>query len=402
MLLSDSLQLSFNDMRILILGFGISGSAALEVLKQQGHDIVITDKNTHQKVNIVPEEQVKIEEFDLVVVSPGIRPSHPLYAAALNLKIPVTGEMEIGLSMLPKEQTVIGITGSNGKTTTTSLITHILQSAGKKAVALGNIGKPLCAHLKDLQEEEILVCELSSFQIETMKTKIFDVIAITNITENHLDAYNSFEEYRQAKLSLLNLGKKESIAFISHDIERFCNHNNKKVIDNDCLAFATNICIHFGISSEEIDKAVSTFKKPAHRIELIKQIEGISFINDSKSTTVHSTIYAVQQLQKPTILLAGGKWKGFSFGLWKTALFPYIKKIIAFGESATKIRDDVYSDVDVDITQDLQSALHLAVHQAKAGDCILLSPGCSSYDQFKNFEDRGAAFVQLVEELKKE
>ncbi|MBI5273628.1 MAG: hypothetical protein HY860_01075 [Chlamydiales bacterium] len=389
-------------MRILILGLGISGSAALEVLLEQGHDIVITDKNTKNNLKIVPEEKINVNEFDVVVSSPGIRWTHPLYAAAIANQIPITGEMEIGLSLLPKNQKVIGITGSNGKTTTTSLITHILNVAGKKALALGNIGKPLCAHLKDIQGDEILVCELSSFQLETMKTKIFDVIAITNITENHLDAYSSFEDYKQAKLHLLTLGKEDSIAFISSEIKDDCNHSHVTVVDNNCTSFATGICNHLGIKDNDIKQALATFKKPPHRMEFIAEISGITFINDSKSTTVHSTIYAVQQLKKPIILLAGGKWKGFSFSLWKTALFPYIKKIIAFGESATKIRDDVYCHIDVDITDNLQGALHLAIDKARVGDCILLSPGCSSYDQFKHFEDRGDCFVRLVQDLKKE
>lgn len=387
-------------MNYLILGNGVSGKAAARFLKQRGDFVTIVDKSPQKEEGVLSEKEVDVTQFDALVVSPGIRKSHPIYAKALDLGIKITGEMDLALSSLDPKIKVIGITGSNGKTTTTLMVTHILQSMGYKAAAVGNIGEPLCDHLLLSEKIDYYVCEISSYQLETMRSKVFDLVAITNITENHLDSYASFQEYQETKISLLNLRKSSAKAFMSKPL--LTSQQGIEIIPDDNKAFALAITDALGISEADAQKALETFQRPPHRLETVLDWNGISFVNDSKSTTVHSTIYAIEQIKRPIILLAGGKNKGLSFHLWKESLVPYTKKIIAFGESAMKIRDDVYSAFDVEICETLHEAFHRACKEAKRGDYILLSPGCASLDQFKNFEERGEVFTHLVKSLNKE
>jgi UDP-N-acetylmuramoylalanine--D-glutamate ligase len=387
-------------MRYLILGNGVSGKAAARFLINRGDVITIVDKSPQKEEGVISEQEVDVGQFDVLVVSPGIRKSHPIYAKALELRMEITGEMDLALSSLDPKIKVIGITGSNGKTTTTLMVSHILQSMGYKAPAVGNIGDPLCDHLLLAEEVDFYVCEISSYQLETMRSKVFDLVAITNITENHLDSYASFQEYIDTKLSLLDLRKSKAKAFISKSV--IVSQKEIEIIADDNSAFALAMTKDLGISECDAQKALLSFKKPPHRLEKISDWKGVSFVNDSKSTTVHSTIYAIEQIKRPIILLAGGKNKGVTFHLWKELLLPYTKKIIAFGECAMKIRDDVYSALEVEICETLSIAFDKACSEAKEGDCILLSPGCASLDQFKNFEERGKVFIDLVKSLTKE
>ncbi len=389
-------------MKTLIIGYGVSGKAAAKWCTHLGYEVTIVDKHPLTEEGVLSEKDVHASDFDLVIVSPGIRKTHPLFQDALDHDIPIIGEVEMGLRAIPPSKKVIGITGSNGKTTTVSMVAHILQMQGYKAPALGNIGDTICDYLLQENEADFYVCEISSYQLETMSSPVFDIVAITNITENHLDSYGSMDEYRRTKWHIFSLTKEKGQAFVSRASMPEDYRGKVNLIEDDNSAFAIAIVGALGVSIDDAKKALETFQKPPHRLQKVSDVFGITFINDSKSTTVHSTIYAVQQLKLPTILLAGGKNKGLDFDLWKKSLSPYVKKIIAFGECATKIRDDVYSGLEVEICETLPLAFAKAREFAVEGDCVLLSPGCASLDQFKNYEERGEVFTSLVHSLNKE
>lgn len=380
-------------MKALVIGYGVSGKSAEKFLLSKGYEVSVFDDQKHflWKPNIL--------EFDLVVVSPGIRSHHHLYQKAIEEDIPIIGELELGLRYLPAHIKIIGITGTNGKTTTTNLIAHIFRATGKKIQAVGNVGLPLTEFLLRDEKVEYLAIEISSFQIETLHSKRLDCIVITNITPDHLDAYDSFNAYAQTKIKLINHKKPSAAVVVSRNVQPFINDYEAIFCDNDNYAIATQVADCFSISDAQA--ALKTFQVPQHRIQFIGNIDDISFYNDSKSTTPESTVYAIKQLKRPIVLLAGGSEKNLSFDLWKHELNPYVKNIIAYGECAYKIKNAVYSKVAVELQKDLHSAFACARKYALKGDCILLSPGCASLDQFKNYEERGNVFMNLVNELKK-
>lgn len=389
-------------MKILILGHGVSGRAAYHFAKHQGHDVIVVDKQPQEFPYVIHENELNDFSFDLAILSPGIRGGHKLVKTLLSYQVPITGEMEYGLGFLPRKKRVIGITGTNGKTTTTMLLTHILNHSGKKAVAVGNIGMPICEYLlNDNTSHDYIICEVSSFQLETMKQKNFDLVAITNISEDHLDAYSSFEEYKAAKYNILQLIK-EGGKIVLSDTEHLENIPNATYTDNSCYIIAERMAELLGISRDEIKKAMSSFNRPDHRLETVKVKNGITFVNDSKSTNIESTLYAAKTVNQPILLLAGGKDKGFSFAKWSSMLSKNVKRVYAFGETAGKIKGDINSSFEVQVCNDLLEALKCAYASGVEGDCILLSPGCSSFDQFKNYIHRGEEFRKLVQELGEE
>ena len=356
-------------MKNLVIGLGVSGMAALRWLLDRGEQVVAVDRSEFDGPF----------DFDRVVVSPGVPPQHPLYARAVALGIPVVGEAELALSVC--SQSCIGITGTNGKSTTVMQITHILNYCGKRAVAAGNIGKPI---IEVVGGDEILVVELSSYQLETMHTAVFDAAAILNISPDHLERHGSMEAYSAAKWRIRDLVKKGGLFL--------------EGLDNN-LEYVRAITRHFGVSDDEYEMALACFVGLPHRVEKFKEVEGISFYNDSKGTNVAATIYAVNKIEAPIILLAGGVDKGSSYREWLEPFSGKVKEVILFGEAAGKIASDLAGFVKTRQVDGLEMATEVAWGLAVPGDAIVLSPGCSSFDQFKNFEERGTLFKQFVEEI---
>lgn len=402
--------------KALVIGFGISGQAAAEFLLQKGYEVVCADKvkkTCHLPIEPVSDAQEFSDwDFDLAVLSPGIPSNHPLALQAKRRQTELIGELELGCRDL--QQPCIGITGTNGKTTVTSLISHILNKNGQKAKALGNIGTPLTKYLLNADSRETLVLELSSFQIETMQSKCLDFAAILNITPDHLDRYPSFIDYGKVKCRIGDFLKPKGTLFLSDDVMQYFHpfvknfpsqlipetfsvgHDNIHPIN---LSAAFLICKNFGISMEAFTNALKTFKKPLHRLQFIKKIQGIAFYNDSKATNLDSVIQAVASLEKNIWLLAGGSDKGASFVPWISSFRNKVKGLFVFGQTAGKIQKELGKEYPVTITKDLAEALHKAFGNARPGEKILLSPGCASYDQFKNFEHRGEVFQREVERL---
>ncbi len=356
-----------------------------------------------------------VEEFSQVILSPGVPPDHPLVQKARMLGIEVIGEIELAFRHLKNR--CIGITGSNGKTTTVLLIAHILNAAGKKARALGNVGDSLAGYLLHPDPEEILVVELSSFQLETLNSQCLEVAGILNITPNHLDRHPSMDSYAAAKLRIQNCLKLGGKLFLSKQVyadyhsqisckweifdETIAQISEERYIKLGApewknVQAAIPFCAHFGVAGEEFWRGLETFRKPVHRIEWVADIDGVSYYNDSKSSNIHSVMHAIGLFRGPILLLAGGVHKGASYRPWIDCFRGKVRKIIAFGESAGIMEKELEADFPFLKVETLQEAVECAKAEAKEKETVLLSPGCSSYDQFRNFEHRGDEFKKLV------
>lgn len=343
-------------MKVLILGEGRSALAASNLLKAKGHEVVCGGV------------------YDLAVVSPGIPLDDPRCKA---VRAPLIGEMELGLRHLSGK--AIGVTGTNGKTTTALMCAFMLNASGKKAIACGNNGYALCQAILDHPDADVFVIEMSSYQLETSFSKVLDAAVVLNVTPDHLDRYEDFAAYRDAKMRIQDLVKPGGKFYQDLSIEEA----SQKLSGLD-MSFAKG------------------FIRPAHRLEFIAKVNGIDFVNDSKATNVESALHAVKTLDGPLIVLAGGLGKGADFTAWQSAFSKSVKKVIVFGDAASAIENALGMCVDVEQAVDLQSAVKKAFQKASIGDTIVLSPGCSSFDQFRDFEERGEVFKICVKELQDE
>lgn len=403
----------------IVLGLGSSGQAAAEFLLNQGASVLGVDGN-HTLLQRLKEggmrcchESEVTGSFNRLVVSPGISPQHPLYKKAREQGIEVIGEAELALPHFQKP--LVAITGTNGKTTVTLLTEHILNAAGVRAKALGNVGTALCSYLLHPVECDAFVVELSSFQLETMRTPVFDAAALLNITPDHLDRYPSMHEYAQAKCHLEALVKKSGAFYVHSKVvaeygDLLKNYQTYDVIDSiipveyrergrhdveNALA-AWALCRPFSIGVEIFQSALLSFKKPPHRIEFVSEIDGVYYYDDSKGTNIDASIQAVNAMKGPVILIAGGIDKGASYLPWKEHFLGKVKHIITIGQAAEKIERELNPYFNIKRAETLKCAVALASSIAEKGDHVLLSPGCSSYDMFRDYAHRGEEFQRYV------
>lgn len=432
--------------KTIVLGLGVSGRAAASFLQKLGKEVCGVDHNETflkehpeilalQKNGLVvysENEKISLSLQDKMVVSPGIPSSHPLILEGKRLGIEIQGEIELGFSHF--KNPIIGITGTNGKTTVTLLTTFVLNALGKKAKALGNIGTALLSHpIEDTTS--ILVVELSSFQLETIHSKALDHGVILNITPDHLDRYPSMEEYAKAKIHMQNCMKPNGRLWVFEEVYEEYGHlfqktpfiygyskkadlnvENKKGIvgswpsqiassepfrnhDGENILAAFSLCEAFGISWEAFIHAASLFKKPPHRIEYIGLKEGVAFYDDSKGTNLDAVIRAVHQVPGKIVLIAGGVDKGAAYTPWIQHFNNKVKYICAIGEAAFKIQHQLASAIPVKICENLETAVYDAVKVAKPGESVLLSPGCASFDMFRDYAHRGEEFQKIVGQL---
>lgn len=394
--------------KYLVLGLGKSGKAACFFLLDKNKKIIAVDNNLKEdeeikklkkNIEILTNNNVDFSSIEKVVVSPGVRPDHEIIKRAKKKNIEIIGEIELGCRYLKNK--CVAITGTNGKTTLTTLVYHILNENKIPAVALGNIGIGLTSFLDKISPEDVVVLELSSFQLETMSAKFIDFAVITNITPDHLDRYQSFQKYALTKLNIINCLKKDKILYTTKKVIKRYFLNNKiniKEVKEEIEDIAKEICLDLKVSKENIDKAISTFKRIEHRFEFVREIKGVCFYNDSKATNVDAVLYAVKKINGPIILIAGGVDKGCSYKVWKKTFGDKVKHIIAIGQSAKKIKFEL-TGFDVQIFDDLNSAVKKAFFLAQKNDCILFSPGCSSFDMFNNYEHRGEVFKKIVNSI---
>ncbi len=399
--------------KVLVIGYGVSGRAAAGLLQRQGIDVIAVDKKP--ELGVLPDTaNVSFEEIGQVVLSPGVPSTHPLVQKALQRGIEVIGEIELGFRQIKNR--CFGITAANGKTTTVLLTTHILNSAGKKARALGNVGDPISAYVPD--PEEILIVELSSFQLESLTSRCLDVGMVLNLTPNHLDRYGTMQAYVAAKARIRNCIKEGGALFISRQVEVEFGpffpgaENFEKEVDlinglsytklgmpsKQSVQAALLLCKRCGVTDADFLRGLETFQKPPHRIEWVAEIDGVSYYNDSKASNVQAVMHAVERLEGPIVLIVGGLHKGSSYLPW-IAFRGKVQQIIAYGQAAPLMELELASALPFRKVDRFAEAVQEAKIEAKEGDTVLLSPGCSSYDQFPSFEHRGEEFKRLVRGL---
>lgn len=380
---------------------------------------------------------------DYLIVSPGVPPTIPILKKALDKGIPIFSEIEFA-SWIYKGK-IIAITGSNGKTTTTTLVGEICKTAGLDAFVCGNIGLPFTEVAHKATANSVVVLEVSSAQLEQISEFRPDIGVILNITPDHLDRYGSFEPYRKAKYRIAEnmrstdilLLNRDDSGTVAHDIPTKGQQQFYTVsADSNCLAFvqdeqlhaqihgATHRIIHrkeiripgphnlqnasaasaiaglLGISADIIAKTLTSFPGVEHRLEFVARVAGITFVNDSKATNVDSVFYALKSIDTPLYLIAGGRDKGAPYAPIAEAGKGKIKGIIAIGEAKQIISNELGSLFPVQFAGTLEEAVQIGFSLAHPGETVLLSPGCASFDMFENFEHRGRVFKTAVAGLK--
>jgi UDP-N-acetylmuramoylalanine--D-glutamate ligase len=407
----------------LILGFGQTGKALANYFESQHIPYFVTD----QKEGYSHEEAITLD-FDLLIVSPGIPKTNLVYAHALKMGICCVGEIELALQLL--NIPVIGITGTNGKTTVTKLVSEGLNFLGIKAAPCGNYGVPLISFVGLQDQYQALVCELSSYQLETVSNQKLAHSVILNVTQDHLDRYASIEVYALAKWKIFDLtlpvgrcivncaileefhfeSTRELISFgkgflkngsMSCECQLFLElmegKASSKEMENWIAAFL--LLEPYGMTAKKMTDLLESFEKPMHRIEFVKEIDQIRFYDDSKGTNVDAVIFAVEKFNQPLLLLVGGKDKQSNYHPWIEALKGKVKCMIAFGQAKEKMQKDLSSHFSFLGVDTLEEATRLAFEKADQGDVVLLSPGCSSFDAFKDYQHRGETFKQTVKTL---
>lgn len=381
-----------------------------EFLENLVKDSVVERKN----IEIGIHTKKFLEGAELIVLSPGVSGDSLAIKLAEEMHIPIISELELGYSACSVP--IIAVTGTSGKTTVTTLIGEMLREGGRDAVVCGNIGNPLSSEIKSLRKDSIVVLEVSSFQLEGIKDFKPKVSIILNISENHLDRHKDIEEYIALKARIFSNQDEDSIIFLnSKDKELkifsknirprieffdiYKDFGEKHKIKNENYLAAMSVVSTQGVDEDIMLEVISRFKGIEHRLEHVATIRGVDFINDSKATTVSSVEWALKSLDGRIRLIMGGKYKGGDFGKLKTLVENKVDAIIVIGEAAPTIKKAIEPFKDVIQKENLSEAIRSAFENAKKGDKILLSPGCSSFDMFKNYEERGRIFKEICSRL---
>jgi UDP-N-acetylmuramoylalanine--D-glutamate ligase len=440
--------------RVLVVGLGKSGIAAARFVKARGAQVTVSDIRPAGLISELPallDAGIMVEtgshglltfrRQDLIVVSPGVPSNTPELTTVRAIGIPIVGELELGTNFLQGH--AVAITGSNGKTTTTTLIGQILKASGKPTLVGGNIGRPVVDMVAESTPESWSVLEVSSFQLETIQTFHPKIALVLNITPDHLDRHGSFEAYAAAKTRItenqtaddfliLNAEDEptklvaaktkaqiywfsprrqvkqgafvhgESILFRAKEggevepimpmaeIPLAGAHNVENVLAAVCAARLA------GVDAKMIRDAVAAFHAVEHRLEFVRELDGVRWFNDSKATNVDATAKAIEAFPGGIWLILGGKDKDSDYSTLSPLLRARVKAVITIGSAAEKIESQLAGVVKIERAGTMERAVAWAREEAKSGDVVLLAPACSSFDQFENYEHRGRVFKQLV------
>ncbi len=411
--------------RGLVVGLARSGEAAALALARRGVPTVAADRATGLEtgrlaeagveVHLGTEEERLLEGVDLLVKSPGVPGNSPLPSAARERGIPIWSEVELGYRLL--RNPFIGVTGTNGKTTTSELLGAIFRAAGKPVAVAGNVGRPLTGFDGVLDENAWVVCELSSFQLEDVHRLRPRVAVLLNLEPDHLDRHATFDVYQEAKLRIFENQTEADTAVVPRDFGAIPGGADRVEFraddplpaeplirgehNRENAAAATAAARAAGLDDEAIAEALRTFPGVAHRLELVGEIDGVRFVNDSKATNTSAARRGIAAYAgEPLRLILGGSLKGESFDELAEGLPSTIRSIDLIGQAT----DDLAAALDragrvYRRSGDLATAVGAAAGDAEAGDVVLFSPACASYDQFRDFEERGDTFRRLVGEL---
>ena len=447
--------MDFTGKKIVVIGMGKTGIATARFLGKQGARVRVTDEKPFDQwgdeiKQIAQEKWLEIGDYNtriltgacFVVSSPGVPPDNALLVDALKRNIPVISEIELAYWVL--KVPVIAVTGTNGKTTTTTLLGEILRCSGKKVFVGGNIGTPLIEYAEGPQEDDFIVAEISSFQLQWIRKFRPFIAVLLNITCDHIDYHGSFAEYSRIKKRVFANQTKEDFAILNaadpeqEDLDRIIDaqvmkFSSKRVLKKGIFIKNNNIVLRVpganeeqyplsiinlpglhnvenvmaaimaarlcGCSQENIITAISAFHGLPHRIEFAGEKDSIKFYDDSKGTNVDSVVRALETFTKPVILLLGGRDKNGDFESLKPLIAARAKKVILFGEARERIASLIGNDKPVMKTTKLRQAVESAYKDARSGDVVLLSPGCASFDEFANYKERGNFFKDVVRNL---
>lgn len=440
----------FENKKIFVLGMARSGYEVAKLLANRNNKVILNDIKKEQDIKHIQDLEkldVKVnlgssrldlidETIDYLVKNPGIRDDNEIVLKAKSLNIPVINEVEVSYRLLPDDVKIVGVTGSNGKTTTTMLIYEILKNAKKPVVLAGNMGYPLSGIVNDIKTGDILLMEISIQQLCNFDKFKTNISVLTNIYDAHLDFVGNKENYINIKKRIFNYHTKDDIAILNYDNydvlkntndimsykEYFSknNYNVKCYIKDDKIYYEKNeiiktnellltgehnyenvmaaimVCKQLKVDNKIIVDTLKQFKGVEHRIEFVRDLNGVKFYNDSKATNVIATQIALSSFDKPTILLLGGLDRGHSFD----DLLPYMKNVklvVSFGQTGNRINDFCKkNNILCKTTEFLDNAINIAINNSYKGDIILLSPACASWDQFNSFEERGNKFKEIV------
>jgi len=413
----------FKERKVLIVGLARSGLACANLLYDLGAKVYVTDNqdNTSTRLNAskIKSKEVKIElgrhsqEFirdkDILVLSPGVPNDAMPVIWAQQFNIPIISEIEFAWILCPA--TVIAVTGSNGKTTVTTLIGKILEASGRRVFVCGNIGNPFSQEIEKMKEDDFVSLEVSSFQLERIIKFKPKISVILNFSANHLDRYKNMQEYLAAKKKIfLNQDETDYLVLNRQEpvLRQLAQEANAKVVYftqaqglNPNQAAVSAVGSILGIGQDLISGVFRDFKGIEHRLEFVAEVNNIKFINDSKATTVESVIWALENIHNPILLIAGGKHKGLDYSVILDLVRSKVKNVVLIGEAREKIKVAFRGISAIEEADTLEDAVSKAFLKASPGDCVVLSPMCSSFDMFTDYEERGNVFKKAVYELAK-
>ncbi len=443
-------------MNYTVVGAARSGLAAAFLAKRLGHNVFLTEskhvvefKNVIEKIKekeidfeFGTNSELALDECDCIITSPGVPPSAWIIQEAIKRNIPIISELEFAWQHL-KNNPFVAITGTNGKTTTTSLTEFIFNSSGRKAVSAGNIGKPLSSFVGEIDEDTIVVVEISSYQLDHITDFKPKVAIILNITPDHLSYHGNLENYINAKFKIAKNQDENDVLILNADDDILSNrreginsdinyfsmkplnrgiykkgdslyinykHKEEKIMElNEILlpgvhnaynsmaaALASRV---FEIRNEDIRDSLMKFEGVEHRLEFVKAIAGVDYVNDSKATNINATWYALSSYNKPIIWIAGGRGDSNDYSELDKLVEKNVKCIVAIGEEANNIFNHFSTKVRCYVENTLEDAVRQAKENAEFDDLVLFTPACKSFDMFVNFEHRGEVFKEIVNSL---
>ena len=441
---------------VAVIGLGKSGVAATRLLAREGVRVYASDASDHPyggdalealrslrgvALDVGRHDLAQIRGAAAVIVSPGVPPEAPPLAAAREARVPILSEIDLGFRALSGSGTrCIAITGTNGKTTTTALVAHLLRQAGLYAEAAGNIGRPLSDIALQNDHYQWLAVEVSSFQLHDSPHFAPEIAILTNLAPDHLDRYASVEAYYADKRLLFRNARPDHVWVLNGDepavLELAAGALGRRVLfslrhpadgwydatarrlqlgrdallaradlgllgdHNVANALAAALAVReAAVPLAAIGEGLRSFRPLAHRLEPVREVGGVRWINDSKATNIASTVVAVAAMDRPFVLLLGGRHKGEPYTRLAPMLREKCRLVIAYGESGELIERDLGGKVPLERGTTFEDVVARARGAARPGDAVLLSPACSSYDMFKNYEERGATFRTLVEQM---
>src|SRR5256714_5566270 len=439
--------MKYSGKNVAVVGAGLSGTAAALLLRSEGADVTVLDSGDENKllkstlenlrargvrVRCGPAAENDLSSYDFAVLSPGIDPASALARNFSSRKIEMIGELELGWRSI--DVPVIAVTGTNGKTPTTELLAQMLTACGQSTIACGNIGKPLCEVALENRDLDILTVEVSSFELEAIRTFRPSISVWLNFAPDHLDRYRSVAEYRAAKLrifenqtgddvAVINAGEslpkiaartltfsaytnradfrleEGSIVYENRPVLRMADTKLRGAHNIENIMATLAVGLARGLTFEQMVPPLQSFVPRPHRCEVVREVAFVAYANDSKATNLDAVEKALLSQNRKVVLIAGGKDKGFTFETLRDLVAEKSRAVILIGEMAARICRDWQDAVPCEIANSLADAVERAHALAKPGEVVLFSPGTSSFDMFKSYADRGDQFRALVHAL---